>query len=221
MASLFITRTQQESGVIVTRGTKLVAFLWTNTLHVSLCTSTWFLCRTDGTGLNIGRKAAVFSEGDCHLEPIQCVHGCAMGGLRYKGFEPLFSKEKKLSSCGSPQCFNEMVLFEDLLYKLKLIEWINWWTKWSSLCIIGPLFVLPHLCSLLALLLHSRYWLFFFFFSSILYHAPSCLRTFICLFSLLGILFPSLQPSFSFVVNFYYLSFRYQLTSPCFKKALC
>lgn len=81
---LCLQHTQQESRVIVTRGTKRVAFLWTNTLHVSPPPPYMAAGRTNGTGLNIRRKAAVFSGKCCHLEPIQSVHEWAMGGLRHK-----------------------------------------------------------------------------------------------------------------------------------------
>lgn len=44
--------------------------------------------------------------------------------LDIKALNLSFQKEK-LGSSGSHRCYNEMVLFEDLLYKLKLIELIN------------------------------------------------------------------------------------------------
>ena len=49
-----------------------------NIQTVSLFTSMWLLGRTSGTGLNIGRRAVVLSQGACHLEPIWSMHGSVL-----------------------------------------------------------------------------------------------------------------------------------------------
>ena len=91
-----LQHTRQESGFIVTRGTKLVAFLWTNTQHVSPCTSMWLLGRTSGTGLSTGRKGTVFSGGVCHLEPVWSTCGWAMSALiGIKALNPSLQGKKK------------------------------------------------------------------------------------------------------------------------------
>ena len=87
-----LQHTQQELGFTVTRGTKLVACLWTNTQYVSLCTFTWLPGRTSGTGLSTGRKPTVFSGGVCHLEPVWSMHGWAMSGLM------VFKEKRKIDS---------------------------------------------------------------------------------------------------------------------------
>lgn len=58
---------------------------------------TYVPCRINGTGLNIGRKAAVFTGEACCLQPAHFMHGQATIGLRNKGFGKL-KKERKNES---------------------------------------------------------------------------------------------------------------------------
>ena len=158
-----LQHTQQEFGFIVTEDTKCVAFPWTSTQHMSLCTSMWLLGRNNGTGLNIGRKCTVFNGEACYLELVQSTCGWAMISLIKAlslSFQGEIKKEKevpiiclsgkdkavetiKRSVVGRSLWRDEYTRYRSVYEQWKYFEW-HYNDGYMSLCVCAKLLQLSN-----------------------------------------------------------------------------